>query len=40
MAEQGEHRRLMAILALDMVGYSRVMEADERDTIARFRPAD
>ncbi len=35
MAEHGEQRRLTAILALDMVGYSRLMEADERDTIAR-----
>ena len=28
-------RRLAAILAADMVGYSRLMEADERGTIAR-----
>ncbi|MGI9568909.1 MAG: adenylate/guanylate cyclase domain-containing protein, partial [Desulfobulbia bacterium] len=32
MAEQ---RRLAAILAADMVGYSRLMEADESGTIAR-----
>ena len=35
MADQGEQRRLAAIFAADMVGYSRLMEADERDTIAR-----
>ena len=35
MAEQGEQRRLAAILAIDMVGYSRLMETDERGTIAR-----
>ena len=28
-------RRLAAILAADMVGYSRLMEADEEGTIAR-----
>lgn len=31
----GEQRRLAAILAADMVGYSRLMEADEIGTIAR-----
>jgi adenylate cyclase len=31
-----EHR-LAAILAADMVGYSRLMEVDERGTLARFR---
>ncbi len=35
MAEPGEQRRLAAIFAADMVGYSRLMEADERGTIAR-----
>jgi len=35
MAEQGEQRRLAAILALDMVGFSRHMEGDERGTLAR-----
>ena len=35
MAEQGEQRRLAAILAVDMVGFSRLMEADERGTLAR-----
>ncbi len=37
MAEQGEQRRLAAIFAADMVGYSRLMEADERGTIARLK---
>ena len=32
-----EVRRLAAILAADMVGYSRLMEADENGTIARQR---
>ena len=35
MAEQGEQRRHAAIFVADMVGYSRLMEADERGTIAR-----
>ena len=35
MATEREERRLAAILAADMVGYSRLMEADERGTIAR-----
>ncbi len=35
MTLPGEQRRLVAILAADMVGYSRLMEADERGTIAR-----
>ncbi len=35
MAEQSVTRRLAAILAADMVGYSRLMEADETGTIAR-----
>ena len=30
-------RRLAAILAADMVGYSRLMGADEEGTIARLR---
>ena len=30
-------RRLAAILAADMVGYSRLMEADETGTLARLR---
>lgn len=35
MVEQSEQRRLAAILAADMVGYTRLMEADERGTVAR-----
>ena len=35
MANEGEQRRLAAIFSADMVGYSRLMEADERGTIAR-----
>ena len=37
MADQGEQRRLAAILVADIVGYSRLMEADESGTIARQR---
>ena len=33
----GVERRLAAILAADMVGYSRLMEADEAGTLARLR---
>ena len=35
MAEERVQRRLAAILATDMVGYSRLMEADEAGTILR-----
>jgi class 3 adenylate cyclase/TolB-like protein len=35
MAEERVERRLAAILAADMVAYSRLMEADEEGTIAR-----
>jgi class 3 adenylate cyclase/pimeloyl-ACP methyl ester carboxylesterase len=35
MARDKAERRLAAIFAADMVGYSRLMEADEDDTIAR-----
>ncbi len=35
MAEKKVERRLAAIFAADMVGYSRLMEADEEGTIAR-----
>ena len=35
MASAREDRRLAAILSADMVGYSRLMEADEQDTIVR-----
>ena len=37
MASAREDRRLAAILSADMVGYSRLMEADEQGTIARQR---
>ena len=30
-------RKLLAILAADVVGYSKAMEADEAGTIARLR---
>ena len=30
-------RRLTAIMAADVVGYSRLMEADEEGTLARLR---
>ena len=30
-------QRLAAVLAADMAGYSRLMEADERGTLARLR---
>ncbi len=35
MAEKRVHRRLAAILAADLVGYSRLMGADEEGTITR-----
>jgi adenylate cyclase len=35
VAAERDERRLAAILVADMVGYSRLMEADERGTIAR-----
>jgi len=34
---QGTQRRLAAILAADVVGYSRLMEADEADTLATMK---
>ncbi|NKB48179.1 MAG: hypothetical protein GKS02_02325 [Alphaproteobacteria bacterium] len=37
MADERVQRRLAAILAADMVGYSRLMGADENGTIARQR---
>ncbi len=37
MAEERVSRRLAAILAADVVGYSRLMEADEAGTRARMR---
>lgn len=36
MAEGRVQRRLSAILAADLVGYSRLMEADEEGTRTRF----
>ena len=32
-----EQRKLAAILAADVVGYSRLMGGDESGTLARFR---
>jgi TolB-like protein len=37
MAEERTHRRLAAILAADVVGYSRLMEADEVATLAALK---
>ena len=37
MAEERVQRRLAAILAADVVGYSHLIEADEEGTRARFR---
>ncbi len=37
MEQPGVERRLAAILASDVVGYSRLMEADEAGTLARLR---
>jgi adenylate cyclase len=37
MAEERVQRRLAAILAADVVGYSRLMGADEVGTLARFK---
>ena len=37
MAEERAERRLAAILAADVVGYSRMMEADEEGTRVRLR---
>ncbi len=34
MAQERVERRLAAILAADMVGYSRLMEVDEAGTLA------
>ena len=33
-------RRLAAILAADIVGYSRLMGVDEEGTLVRLRPPD
>jgi len=37
MPEERVQRRLAAILAADVVGYSRLMRADEEDTLARLK---
>src|SRR5262245_49769869 len=37
MIQEGVDRRLAAILAADVVGYSRLMAADEEGTLARLR---
>lgn len=37
MATQGAERRLVALLAADMVGCSRRMEAEERGTLAALK---
>jgi len=37
MAEARVERRLAAILAADVAGYSRLMGADEEDTLARLK---
>jgi adenylate cyclase len=37
VAEQRVQRRLAAILAADVVGFSRLMETDEADTLARLQ---
>src|SRR5262249_42874032 len=37
MAEQRVQRRLAAILAADVVGYSRLIGADEEGTLSRLR---
>ncbi len=37
MTEVGVHRKLAAILVADVVGYSRLIEADEAGTLARLR---
>src|SRR5215469_2792888 len=37
MSKQASRRRLAAIMATDVVGYSRLMEADEEGTLRRVR---
>jgi adenylate cyclase len=37
MAKLGPERRLAAVVAADMVGYSRLMEVDEAGTLARLK---
>ena len=40
MAEERVQRRLAAILAADVVGYSRLMGADEAATLGRLKKLD
>jgi len=37
MAEEHPQRRLAAVLAADVAGYSRLMGADEEGTLARLK---
>ena len=37
MTEERVERRLAAVLAADVAGYSRLMGADEEDTLARLK---
>ena len=37
LASERVERRLTAILAADVAGYSRLMEADEEETLARLK---
>ncbi len=37
MSEEGVERRLTAILAADVVGYSRLMGEDEAGTLVRLK---
>ena len=37
MGVPGPERRLAAVLAADMVGFSRLMEVDETGTLARLK---
>jgi class 3 adenylate cyclase len=37
MSGKRAERRLAAILAADVAGYSRLMEADEEGTVARLK---
>ena len=39
MGSEAGNRRLAAILAADVVGYSRLVAADEAGTLARLRAA-
>jgi len=42
MAEQGQRRKLAAVLSADVVGYSRLMQADEQatvETLKKYRAA-